>query len=253
IRALAVGPVGAPDQRARARKLHLVPSAVSLVPHRHGHPGRADHQRSLALPEVRQIRHLDPGHDPGSRDGTGYGDPGAARLHGRLRDRLGDGGGERRPLRSVRGSDADHGVRLHPARVHRGRRRRDGQPRRLDPGLDLRQPARELCGDRRERGASGDRLAPEILIWGLLAMSSDILIGYTGMVSCGHSAFFGLGMYGAAAALLTVKPPSLWLGLVYGLVAAGGAAVFVAYFATRLRDIYFAISTLVFSQIFYVI
>src|SRR6267142_2377839 len=97
------------------------------------------------------------------------------------------------------------------------------------------------------------RFATEILIWGLLAMSSDILIGYTGMVSFGHSAFFGLGMYGAAAALLTVKPPSLSLALLYGLVAAGGAAVFVAYFATRLRDIYFAISTLVFSQIFYVI
>src|SRR2546426_3378186 len=97
------------------------------------------------------------------------------------------------------------------------------------------------------------RFATEILIWGLLAMSSDILIGYTGMVSFGHSAFFGLGMYGAAAALLTVKPPSLVLALLYGLVAAGGAAVFVAYFATRLRDIYFGISTLVFSQIFYVI
>src|SRR3989449_5462166 len=97
------------------------------------------------------------------------------------------------------------------------------------------------------------RFATEILVWGLLAMSSDILIGYTGMVSFGHSAFFGLGMYGAAAALLTVKPPSLGLALFYGLVAAGAAAVFVAYFATRLRDIYFAISTLVFSQIFYVI
>src|SRR5213593_4581209 len=97
------------------------------------------------------------------------------------------------------------------------------------------------------------RFATEILIWGLLAMSSDILIGYTGMVSFGHSAFFGLGMYGAAAALLTVKPPSLGLAALYGLVAAGVAAVFVAYFATRLREIYFSISTLVFSQIFYVI
>ncbi len=46
----------------------------------------------------------------------------------------------------------------------------------------------------------------EILIWGLLAMSSDILIGYAGMVSFGHSAFFGLGMYGAAAALLLFSP-----------------------------------------------
>jgi hypothetical protein len=37
------------------------------------------------------------------------------------------------------------------------------------------------------------RFLTEILIWGLLAMSSDILIGYTGMISFGHSAFFGLG------------------------------------------------------------
>ena len=97
------------------------------------------------------------------------------------------------------------------------------------------------------------RFVTEILVWGLLAMSSDILIGYTGMVSFGHSAFFGLGMYGAAAALLTIRPPSLWLAIVYGLVGAGVVAVFVAYFATRLRDIYFGISTLVFSQIFYII
>ncbi len=97
------------------------------------------------------------------------------------------------------------------------------------------------------------RFVTEILIWGLLAMSSDILIGYTGMVSFGHSAFFGLGMYGAAAALLHVRPPNLWLALVYGLVAAAVVAAFVAYFSTRLRDIYFSITTLVFSQIFYVI
>jgi branched-chain amino acid transport system permease protein len=97
------------------------------------------------------------------------------------------------------------------------------------------------------------RFTTEILIWGLLAMSSDILIGYTGMVSFGHSAFFGLGMYGAAAALLSVRPPNLWLAMVYGLVAAAIVAAFVAYFSTRLRDIYFAITTLVFSQIFYVI
>jgi len=97
------------------------------------------------------------------------------------------------------------------------------------------------------------RFLTEILIWGLLAMSSDILIGYTGMVSFGHSAFFGLGMYGAAAALLTVNPPMLWLAILYGLIAAAGVAAFVAYFATRLRDIYFAITTLIFSQIFYVI
>jgi branched-chain amino acid transport system permease protein len=84
-------------------------------------------------------------------------------------------------------------------------------------------------------------------------MSSDLLIGYAGMVSFGHSAFFGLGMYGAAAALLTVRPPNLWLALVYGLAASAMVALFMAYFSTRLRDIYFSIATFVFSQIFYVI
>src|SRR6202166_2552592 len=97
------------------------------------------------------------------------------------------------------------------------------------------------------------RFLTEVLIWGLLAMSSDLLIGYTGMISFGHSAFFGLGMYGAAAALLIVSPPNLWLAILLGLAGAAGAALFVAYFSTRLRDIYFAITTLIFSQIFYVI
>jgi len=97
------------------------------------------------------------------------------------------------------------------------------------------------------------RFLTEMLIWGLLAMSSDLLIGYTGMVSFGHSAFFGLGMYGAAAALLLVAPPNLWLALLLGLIAAAAVAGFVAYFSTRLRDIYFAITTLIFSQIFYVV
>ena len=97
------------------------------------------------------------------------------------------------------------------------------------------------------------RFLTEILIWGLLAMSSDLLIGYTGMISFGHSAFFGLGMYGAAAALLTLDPPNLWLAIGSGIVGAAGIALFVAYFSTRLRDIYFAITMLVFSQIFYVV
>jgi branched-chain amino acid transport system permease protein len=96
------------------------------------------------------------------------------------------------------------------------------------------------------------RFLTEVLIWGLLAMSSDLLIGYTGMISFGHSAFFGLGMYGAAGALI-IFSPNLWLAILFGLAGAAGAALFVAYFSTRLRDIYFAITTLIFSQIFYVI
>ena len=56
-----------------------------------------------------------------------------------------------------------------------------------------------------------------------------------------------------AGALLMVSPPNLWLAILAGLTGAAGAALFVAFFSTRLRDIYFAITTLIFSQIFYVI
>jgi branched-chain amino acid transport system permease protein len=52
---------------------------------------------------------------------------------------------------------------------------------------------------------------------------------------------------------LMVRPPNLWLAMLYGLVGSAAIALFVAYFSTRLRDIYFAITTLIFSQIFYVI
>ena len=97
------------------------------------------------------------------------------------------------------------------------------------------------------------RFLTEILIWGLLAMSSDLLIGYTGMISFGHSAFFGLGMYGAAGALITMSPSKSLARHPVRACGAAGAALFVAFFSTRLRDIYFAITTLIFSQIFYVI
>src|SRR5262249_4136926 len=214
----------------------------------------------------------------------------------------------RRAVRPAGRRQSRHGPRLGAEGVHRRRRRRHGQSRRLDRRVDLHQPAGGLCldlgqplaGDHRLLGGAGldpavpphpavrpgaemtahrskifwtlflvaiglliaaplvlpefwRRFVTEILIWGLLAMSSDLLIGYTGMVSFGHSAFFGLGMYGAAGALLLVSPPNLWLAILFGLAGAAGAALFVAYFSTRLRDIYFAITTLIFSQIFYVI
>jgi len=51
------------------------------------------------------------------------------------------------------------------------------------------------------------KLLQEILIWGIYAMSLDLLMGYAGMVSFGHSAFFGVGGYVAALALTAHPGP----------------------------------------------
>ena len=98
------------------------------------------------------------------------------------------------------------------------------------------------------------RLLTESLVLGLLAMSSDLLIGYVGLVSFGHALFFGTGCYMAAYALTWMESSlGLWLAMLLGLIGAGIMGAFVAYFSTRLRDIYFSITTLVFAQIFWVI
>src|SRR5258708_29291625 len=73
------------------------------------------------------------------------------------------------------------------------------------------------------------------------------------MVWFGHAAFFGLGMYGAAAALLMVRPPNLWLAIVYGLVGSAGITLFLAYFSTWARHIYLPIPTLVFFPVFFLL
>lgn len=91
-------------------------------------------------------------------------------------------------------------------------------------------------------------LATESLVFGLLAMSLDLLIGYAGLVSFGHAAFFGLGAYAAALALLRYDWPYL-LALVAGGGASALAGVAVGYLSIRARGIYFAMLTLAFGEV----
>jgi branched-chain amino acid transport system permease protein len=93
------------------------------------------------------------------------------------------------------------------------------------------------------------KLLQEILIWGLFAMSLDLLMGYAGMVSFGHAAFFGIGGY--VAALTLVKSPGLISALVLPAVAAGLAALIIGFFSIRVSGVYFIMLTLAFSQMFY--
>lgn len=94
------------------------------------------------------------------------------------------------------------------------------------------------------------KLAEEILIWGILAMSLDLLVGYSGLLSFGHSAFFGLGGYVAALALGRWSP-SLAAGLLLPAAAAALAGLVIGYLSLRLSGVYFIMLTLAFSQMFY--
>ena len=91
------------------------------------------------------------------------------------------------------------------------------------------------------------KLLQEILIWGIFAMSLDLLMGYAGMVSFGHSAFFGVGGYVAALA----RSPGLASALVLPAVAAGLAALVIGFFSIRVGGVYFIMLTLAFSQMFH--
>jgi branched-chain amino acid transport system permease protein len=93
-------------------------------------------------------------------------------------------------------------------------------------------------------------LAFDALLFGIVAMSLDLLMGYTGLVSFGHAAFYGLGAY-ATAVLLERQVLSLWACLGFAVVVVGLYALVVAYFATSRRGIYFALLTLIFAEVVY--
>jgi branched-chain amino acid transport system permease protein len=93
-------------------------------------------------------------------------------------------------------------------------------------------------------------LAFDALLFGIVAMSLDLLMGYTGLVSFGHAAFLGLGAY-STAVLLERGVRSLWLCLLLAVVVVGLYALVVSYFATTRRGIYFALLTLIFAEVVY--
>jgi branched-chain amino acid transport system permease protein len=95
------------------------------------------------------------------------------------------------------------------------------------------------------------KLLQEILIWGVFAMSLDLLMGYAGMVSFGHSAFFGVGGY-VAALTLTQRPDGL-SALVWPALAAALAALVIGFFSIRVSGVYFIMLTLAFSQMFFAV
>jgi branched-chain amino acid transport system permease protein len=96
------------------------------------------------------------------------------------------------------------------------------------------------------------QLGSRVLILALAAMSLNFLLGYTGVLSFGHAAYFGLGGYGAGLTIKYLLPNTL-AGMGVGIVAAAFAAAVLGLIIVRLRGIYFAMVTIAFGQVFYFI
>jgi branched-chain amino acid transport system permease protein len=93
-------------------------------------------------------------------------------------------------------------------------------------------------------------LGTRVLVLGLAAMSVNFLLGFTGVLSFGHAAFFGLGAYGAGLALKYLAPSSPF-ALLCGTLLGGIAGALLGALCARRRGVYFAMVTIAFGQVFY--
>jgi branched-chain amino acid transport system permease protein len=95
-------------------------------------------------------------------------------------------------------------------------------------------------------------LAGRVLVFGLAAMGLNVLLGFTGVLSFGHAAYFGLGAYGAGLTLryLVHSTP---LAMLAGTLLGGLAGTLFGTLIVRRRGVYFAMCTIAFGQIWYYI
>jgi branched-chain amino acid transport system permease protein len=94
-------------------------------------------------------------------------------------------------------------------------------------------------------------LVMKIMILSVFALSLELLVGQTGLVSFGHAAFFGIGAYVAALSSPQSGPASFWILFPAALGAAGLYALAVGALSLRTRGIYFIMVTLAFAQMAY--
>jgi branched-chain amino acid transport system permease protein len=95
-------------------------------------------------------------------------------------------------------------------------------------------------------------LANDVIIWALFATSLNLLVGYTGLVSFGHAAYFGVGAYVTGILMKTLALPFVLAWPAAGVFGAA-FALFFGFFCVRLTRIYFAMLTLAFAQIVWAI
>jgi branched-chain amino acid transport system permease protein len=95
------------------------------------------------------------------------------------------------------------------------------------------------------------QFATKVLILGILAMGLNLVVGFGGLVSLCHAAFYGLAGYALALAAPKYEPASLWLTLPLALAAASAAALVIGALSLRTRGIYFIMVTLAFGEMLF--
>src|SRR6478752_3753426 len=95
-------------------------------------------------------------------------------------------------------------------------------------------------------------LLTEALILGLFAMSLDLMVGYTRLISFGHAAAYGLGAYASGYLLLHTALP-LPFAVLAAAALAGVVAVGVAWVFTLAKGVSFSMLTLAFAQLLYAV
>lgn len=93
-------------------------------------------------------------------------------------------------------------------------------------------------------------IVAEVFIFGIAAVSLNLLLGYTGLVSMGHAAFFAAGGYAAGTIAKTIST-ALWMTLPVGIGAAGVLALIIGLFALRTTAVTFLMITLAVGQMLY--
>jgi branched-chain amino acid transport system permease protein len=94
-------------------------------------------------------------------------------------------------------------------------------------------------------------LLSRILILAIFAMSLDLLIGFTGLVSFGHAAFYGVGAYALAIAFRDSSIIHIWQALPISLAVVAVVALIIGYISIRTSGIYFIMITLAFAQMLF--
>ncbi len=102
-------------------------------------------------------------------------------------------------------------------------------------------------------GSFEQTLMAKVLVFAIFAMSLDLLMGYTGLISFGHAAFFGMGGYVIAILTKSYDISSFWIVFPLALLLSAALAAFIGFLSLRVSGVYYLLVTMAFGQLLFVV